>query len=340
MTTPRTLTDRYVDATLRRLPARQRADIERELRTSIADAVDGRVQAGSDPAEAERVALTELGDPALLAAAYADRPLQLIGPSLYIDYVRLLVALLATVLPCVAAAVGAARILEGSSALTLVGETAGVTFTVAIHLVFWTTLVFAVLERGPAVRMTSARAWSVAAIPEPPTRRVRYGEVIAATVLLGLFATFVLLSPMVSTELDASGDPIGVLSPWLSDSGVVYVFIAFAVASVGLTFATRYVPWNAPYAITRSLVDAVCPALLIWFAASDRVVNPAFVEAVAWPQRASQWIASGLILLAVGALIRVAIELTAGFVRQDWMTPNWHAFIRTAVDGIARVSRR
>ena len=40
-----TLTDRYVAATLRRLPARQRADIDTELRGLIADAIDGREEA-------------------------------------------------------------------------------------------------------------------------------------------------------------------------------------------------------------------------------------------------------------------------------------------------------
>ncbi|MFC7484261.1 permease prefix domain 1-containing protein [Luedemannella flava] len=70
MTTP-TLTDRYVDATLRRLPERQRADIERELRASIEDAVEARVDGGEDPADAERAVLTGLGDPARLAAGYS-----------------------------------------------------------------------------------------------------------------------------------------------------------------------------------------------------------------------------------------------------------------------------
>src|SRR5882672_5085367 len=112
MTTTTSLTDRYVDATLRRLPGRQRPDIEKELRASIADAVDDRLVAGSDPAEAERAVLTELGDPARLASGYADRPLQLIGPALYLDYTRLLGALLATVVPAVAMAIAIVRTLR------------------------------------------------------------------------------------------------------------------------------------------------------------------------------------------------------------------------------------
>lgn len=45
------LTDRYVAATLRTIPERQRADIEAELRGSIADAIDARSEMGEDTTE-------------------------------------------------------------------------------------------------------------------------------------------------------------------------------------------------------------------------------------------------------------------------------------------------
>src|SRR5262245_8394752 len=99
MTTTNTLTDRYVEATLRRVPAEKRPDIDKELRASIADAVDDRIEAGADRSEAEAAVLTELGDPARLAAGYADRPLYLIGPELFLDYVRFLRVLIITVVP-------------------------------------------------------------------------------------------------------------------------------------------------------------------------------------------------------------------------------------------------
>jgi hypothetical protein len=340
MTTTTTLTDRYVEATLRRLPGRQRPDIEKELRASIADAVDDRLHAGNDPAEAERAVLTELGDPARLADGYADRPLQLIGPALYRDYTRLVAALLATVLPAVAVALVVAQTLHGDGVGSVVSQTIGVTFTVGVHLVFWTTLMFAAIERAPRPRTTSTRAWTLAEIPEPSGPRARYAVMIAETVLLGLFTTFLLLSPKVSTERDASGDPIGVLSPWLWQTGIVYVFIAFAIASLGFTFAKRQLPWTAPVAVTRSLVDAVCPAVLIYLAANDRMVNPAFVSAVDWPPQAPQWIATGLVLLAVAALIRVIVELVAGFLTRTWETPDWKSLIHTAVDGLSRLPGR
>ena len=47
------LADRYVHATTRELPSARRAEIGRELRTSIADQVDERVASGEAPEQAE-----------------------------------------------------------------------------------------------------------------------------------------------------------------------------------------------------------------------------------------------------------------------------------------------
>ncbi|SFI24451.1 hypothetical protein SAMN05216275_102131 [Streptosporangium canum] len=308
MTTTSTLTDRYVDAILRHLPGRQRPGIEKELRASIADAVDDRLEAGSGPAEAELAALTELGDPARLAAGYADRPLQLIGPALYLDYTRLLATLLTTIVPAVAAVVGLVRGLQGATAPRLIGDPLGAALTAGAHIVLWTTLLFAIIERTAAPRRTPARPWTPAALPEPPSRRARYGELITQTVLLVLFTTLVLLSPAVSTETDAAGDPIGVLSPWLWETGIVYLFIALVIASLGFSFAKYYARWSVPLAVTGSLVLIACAVTLIWLAVNDRVLNPAFVEAAGWPQSVPQWIGTGLVVTSVGTLVHTVAE--------------------------------
>ncbi|MEU0521456.1 permease prefix domain 1-containing protein [Streptosporangium sp. NPDC006007] len=308
MTTTSSLTDRYVDAALRRLPGRQRPDVEKELRASIADAVDDRLDAGSDRAEAELAVVTELGDPARLAAGYANRPLQLIGPALYLDYTRLLTALLVTIVPAVAAAVGLVRALQGGTALSVIGDTLGAALSAGIHIAFWTTLVFAIIERTPVLRRAPTQPWTPAALPGPPSRRARYGELVTETVLMVLFTTFILLSPVVSTETDADGDPIGVLSPWLWETGLVYLLIFLVIASLGFSFAKYYARWSVPLAVAGSLVNIASAIVLIWLAANDRVLNPVFVEAAKWPLSVPQWINTGLIVISVGALIHTVAE--------------------------------
>ncbi|MEU6726360.1 permease prefix domain 1-containing protein [Nonomuraea wenchangensis] len=330
--TTNTLTDRYVAAVLRHLPRSRRSgsrrsedqrsedqrsdiDIERELRASIADAVDDRVEAGADRAEAEFAVLTELGDPARLAAGYADRPLRLIGPALYLDYTRLLTALLVTIVPAVAVAVGLAQGLRGAGALDLIGDTLGAALTTAAHLVCWTTLLFATIERA-AGRRTPARRWTPDALPEPPTRRARYGELIIYTVAMVLFTTLILLSPVISTETDAHGAPIGVFAPWLWQTGFVYAFIALVTLNLAVAYAKHYARWSVPLAVAGTLVEIACPIALLWLAAGDRVLNPGFTQAAAWPQSATTWINTALIVVSALTIVFAVIDGIARAARR------------------------
>jgi hypothetical protein len=301
-TTTTTLTDRYIEATLRRVPSRQRPDIERELRTSIADAVDDRLEAGAEPAEAEVAVLTDLGDPARLAAGYADRPLHLIGPTHFIDYTRLLSALLVTVVPAVAAIVGVLRAIDGDSATAVAGDAIGSAVTAGFHVAFWTTLVFALIERFPAPKLPT-RQWTPAALPEPVGRRSRYAELIAETVAMVLFTALILLSPVLPLQKEADGDPIGVLDPWLWDTGLIYVFIGLLITSLALSFAKYYARPSVPFAIGRAAADIASGLTLIWVATNDHLINPAFVEAVGWSSTGPKWINGIVVAVCIGSLI-------------------------------------
>ncbi|GIG88191.1 permease prefix domain 1-containing protein [Plantactinospora endophytica] len=313
-----TLTDRYVAATLRRLPARQRTDIERELRASIADAIDERLESGADPTEAETAVLTELGDPDRLAAGYADRPPYLIGPALFVDYTRLLRTLLATVVPAATVGVALLRTVQGDTVTGVLGTALGTAITVAVHIAFWTTLAFAIVERVPSRRHPGGwrpGRWDPAALPEPPSRRIRYAELVSETAALVLFSSLILLSPVLSIERDADGRPVGVLSPWLWDTGVVYVFVAVAALSLGFSYAKYYLRWNLALGIIGTLVNLAAPAMLIWLATTDRMLNPAFVEAAGWSPEVPRWIGTGLVVLAVLTILH-SIGEAAGQARR------------------------
>lgn len=307
-----TLTDRYVDATLRSLPTGQRQDIERELRSSIADAVDDRVTAGEDPSAAETAVLAGLGDPARLAASYANRPLHLIGPELFTDYVRVMKALIVSVVPIVAVVVAVVRLFESADFGDILGAAISATVTTVVQIAFWVTLLFAIVERT-GTRWGPTKTWTLADLPAPPSRRARYGELIAESVFTVAFAVFVLLSPSFSLEKDTGGNPIPVLDPWLWDSGVVYVFLVLVLAGLGFSFARHYAKWSRPREIAGLLVRLAPSAIIIWLAANDKVVNPAFLESVGWPETATRWIAPGLMLCgaigivsAIGDTIRHA----------------------------------
>lgn len=290
-----TLTDRYVDATLRRLPTSQRPDIERELRSSIADAVDDRVGAGEDPEAAERAVLNGLGDPARLAASYSNRPLHLIGPELFIDYTRVLTALLTTVVPIVAVIVAIVNVFEENNFGTILGDTMGAAISTAVHIAAWVTLIFAVLERTGG-RWSPAQEWKLSDLPASPSRRARLGELIAECVFTVAFAAFIVLSPSFSLEKDAAGNPIPVLDPWLWQTGVVWVFLVLVVAGLGFSFARHYARWRLPVEVAGAVVRIAPSVILIWLASDDHVINPAFIASVGWPEPATRWIAPGLMI--------------------------------------------
>jgi hypothetical protein len=301
------LTDRYIEATLRRVPSRQRPDIERELRASIADAVDDRLEAGTEPSEAEVAVLTDLGDPVRLAAGYADRPLHLIGPALFVDYTRLLSALLVTVVPAVAGVVGVVRAIDGDSASGVAGDAIGAAITAGLQVAFWTTLLFAVIERFPAAKLPT-RQWTPAALPEPVGRRTRYAELIAETVAMVLFTSLLLLSPVLPIKRDAGGDAIGPLDPWLWDNGLIYVFVGLLVTNLAFAFARHYGRPSVPVTIGRVAADVATSLTLLWFAANGHLLNPAFVEAVGWSSTVEKWINGLVVASCVASLVAAVVN--------------------------------
>jgi hypothetical protein len=218
-----------------------------------------------------------------------------------------LTTLVAVVTPIVASVAAVSNAIQGDPIGTIVGSTIGTVITTGVHVAFWTTLVFAVLERIPVEHRPPTRQWTVAALPEPPSRRARYAELVTMSLMLVLFSTAILLSPVISPESDAAGNPIGILNPWLWETGIVYVFIGLVILSLGNAFAKYYGPKRASMAIVGALVDIAPPIVLVWLATSDRLLNPAFVEAAGWTP-AMRWVELGLVISAGLAVLSAAVE--------------------------------
>jgi hypothetical protein len=82
-----TLIDRYIYDVGRRLPAKNREDVQMELRSALQDALDERGIDASNPAHEERVVelLREFGEPHKVAAGYGVRRF-IVGPELQPSY--------------------------------------------------------------------------------------------------------------------------------------------------------------------------------------------------------------------------------------------------------------
>ncbi len=298
-----TLTDRYVVTLTRLLPARQRKDIERELRASIADAVDERLTGGEPQHNAERDVLADLGDPVLLAAQYTDRPTALIGPRYYGDYRRIM-AVLATVAPGVAVVVVVGQVLYAVplGVALLTGLAAGL--AVAVIAAFWLTLIFAILERLPRRRGD----WQPSSLR--PTDDTVGGTIGGLAFVLAIGALLV-LSPQFTSVVDATGTPITILAPGLWPDWAP-VIVGILVLAVVFGIVTEYFGWSIPLAITNTIVVLAGFGLFLWWATHDLLLNPAFFEAIGWdPAVPGTITVLALVLMGLNDIV----EIVGGFVK-------------------------
>ena len=297
-----TLTDRYVWAAARTLPEAQRAEFERELRERIGDASDALVDTGRAPVDAERMALVELGDPAALAASYVDRPLQLIGPRYYLTWWRLVKLLYSVVLPISIAAVVLAQLLSGADVGDAIGSAIGVGLSIAVNLGFWTTLVFAVLERSPG--KGAELAWTPDMLPALPelSRPGRRGELIGSLVFLGLFALVIVWQHFGLPWVDAL-ETIPLLDPDLWSFWIPY-FLVLIVLEMLFAIAIYAWGWNWWLVVANLALNVAFVVPALWLFTTGQLINPEALEAMGWP-----WGDAGDVVVPVIVVVVIGVAV-------------------------------
>ncbi|HVL62234.1 MAG TPA: permease prefix domain 1-containing protein [Microbacterium sp.] len=294
-----TLTDRYVWAAARTLPETQRAEFGRELRERIGDVIDARVERGAAPADAEHAALVELGDPVQLAASYIDRPLQLIGPKYFLAWWRLLKLLLVIVVPISAAGLLLAQLIAGADIGEMIGTTIGTTLSVGVHLCFWVTLVFAVLERSPGSSVP-VTTWTPEQLPQPrdDARAGRLGDLIASVVFLVLFAVAIVWQQSGAIWIDGERQPTPVLDPALWSFWIPW-FLGLIVLEIAFAIVIYLRGWTWVMAGLNVLLNVAFAVPALWLFLSGQLFAPEFVEAIGWPWGEASGVTVAVFVFAV-----------------------------------------
>jgi HAAS len=300
------LTERYLAAALRGIPEKQRADVERELSSSIADAVEDRIAAGEDRAAAEKAVLEGLGDPIRLAAGMADRPLHLIGPEMFIAYRQLLVTLLSVIVPIVAVIQVAVEIYEGDDFIgaLLAGLLAG--WAVAVNIFFWVTIIFALLERLEDAREARDEItggpgpWTIDRLPTSSAAQISASETVGEIVTTVISIGILIFLYNADWFTDADGNVIPFFNPdlwylWLP------AFIALFVALAGLQVVVFLVGrWTTPLAVANGVLQLAFALPLLALALSGSLINPEFAQALGYPPLAE---GTGPVMLALAVTV-------------------------------------
>src|SRR5699024_1886319 len=252
------LSERYITATINELPAEMHDDVRAELEASIADAIMARIEQGEVRETAEGAVLTELGDPSLLAANYADRPLHLIGPRYYLTWWRLLKRLLVIIPPIVFVIVAFAQVLAGGNIGDILAEAIVATISTILHVCFWVTLTFVIIERSGGDLGIS---WSVDNLPEPQDARHGKGDFIASLVFIGLMLA-ALIWDQTRAFIRIEGESVAVLNPELWPWAMISLFCLLVVEAIfALVLYTRG-GWNFLMAAVNTLLSM---AFFSWF---------------------------------------------------------------------------
>jgi hypothetical protein len=138
----------YIHEVTRKLPENTRQDIALELRSTIEDMLP------DDPTEAQvKAVLAELGNPAVMAHNYLDRPMHLIGPKyfdLYLHLLKLIIPIVLTITLIATVADAHVLVKEDEAIITILLNIFGMVIltlvSTAMQIAFWITLIFAVIE--------------------------------------------------------------------------------------------------------------------------------------------------------------------------------------------------
>ncbi len=310
-----TLTDRYVEVAMRGAAPDARADLELELRGLIDDSIEARLESGEvDRPTAEVAALTELGDPARLAERYRGRPSHLIGPAYFHQWWGLLRLLLSIVVPIVALLAGIGEAVDGGDVGEVVSSTIVAALMVAVQVSFWTTAVFAVIERVEPDPGTEAQEWTPDDLPEITTGPVSLGDT-AMTVVVSALTIAAMLWQRGSTLVTVDGAPIAILDPdnWSNWWPFLIVLLVVEAALAILAFRRRR--WTPILFGQYAAIQVVFAAAVLWLLSQDRFLNPAFVAQLDWDDVGDPGtiltglIASGVLVVTVWDLIDTALSM-------------------------------
>ncbi|WP_162598710.1 permease prefix domain 1-containing protein [Nocardioides gilvus] len=280
-----TLTERYVHAATRRLGDDQRDDVALELRSDIADRVEALC--ASEPSlsteKAEEAALIELGDPGRLAASYRGTLQHLVGPELFPTYVRVLRGILVAVVPLVTTIVALVAAFQGDDVGGVIGASISTALNTSVHIAFWTTLSFAILERSanPTQESLGLAPWTPDNLPALPTApRGALGETVTNIVWLGLLAGFVVWQQVASPPW-GDGERFPVLDPDLWSFWIPLILVALAAeAAFEIVKYRRGGVWTRGFATLNTVTGLVFAAPLMWLASQDQLLNPALTSLV------------------------------------------------------------
>jgi hypothetical protein len=297
------LPERYAYAVTQCLPQAQRDDVAKELLATIEDMAADRAKTG-EPIEADyRAVLKELGNPETLARKYTATRRYLIGPKWFDAYWKLLVTLISIVPVIVAAVVSVVEIAQGNqSIIQSLLKGIGTGFGAIVHIGFWTTVVFAVLERTTKPQDMTAE-WKPEDLPEVPkypNRQISIIESGFAAGFVALAAIWLAVHPFINAK---NGETL--FSATIGMEWVIAIFAIIGLAFLHDLWKLKVGNWTTPITVTSILLATATVIYLVALVSTQQVINPEYLRA--WGVSIPQDQLDNAIRLSVGITVAAIV---------------------------------
>lgn len=272
--------ERYLEIAVSGVALSDRADAARELQGAIDDNVQGRMDTGLTEDAAVIAVLEEFGDPQDVAARYRAKPLGLISSARYSAWRTTVRLLLGLVVPLVAGTALIVEIDQGATLAEMLWAVSVAVVETVVHVTFWTTLVFACIDRWSPPPTKTTMPWSVAYLPQLSTG-LRVGATEAALWAGSAVAGIALMigQRFISPFSDSEG-PIPILAPteWSLWWPVVIGLLAVSAVTAIIVGARRR--WTTGSIVVTIALNLALAVPTLWLLTSGRALNPAFGDAL------------------------------------------------------------
>jgi len=207
-------------------------------------------------------------------------------------------------------------VLSGATVGEVIGAIVTAILTVGVHLGFWTTLVFVIVERTGAQRPRDA--WSLDALPEPRPKGLGIADVAATLIFAAVMIAAVCWDRFAGfVQLGGAGIPVLDPARWPLWLAILLVLTAAGVAlGIALYRRGRWTPVLAGINAALAVVAGVVGVVLL---VTGTLLNSAFFQAVAptRPESAQQTTTMIGVVIVIVIAVWSAVDGVIKTVRQD-----------------------
>lgn len=322
------LIDLYIGEVTRRLPEKNRQDIALELHSAIEDMLP------ENPSEQDvKAVLAEMGNPAVLASGYRDRPMHLIGPryfDLYISLLKLIlpIAIAVTLIVVIIVAIftnsGETTIMD--AVVSLIGDAIGASINAAMQVFFWLTLVIALIERADrsssqAPLTMNSKEWTPDDLEEvvyiPKEKAISKFEIAGSLIWTVIWTVGYFNADRLVGVYHNRGEGLEFAAPTFNQDVLLSYWplvLLMVVLEIALAvYKWREGQWTKRLAAFNAIVQAASTGIIILIFTNSRLINEAFMDemtAIFGGASSLNWIVGSIIGAVV---VFAAIDAYQGF---------------------------